>query len=73
MSNFIITIARGFGSGGSHIGKKLSEALDIPCYDTEILDMAAELSGINERFFFESNEMIDKGLLRIRGGKGVYT
>lgn len=51
MSNYIITIARGLGSGGSHVGKKLSESLGIPCYDTEILEMASELSGINESYF----------------------
>lgn len=73
MTNYIITIARGLGSGGSHIGKKLSEALGIPCYDTEILQMASELSGINETYFFGANEKINKGQIRIRNSKGVYT
>lgn len=73
MTNYIITIARGLGSGGSHIGKKLSEALGIPCYDTEILEMASELSGINESYFFDANERINKGQIRIRNSKGVYT
>lgn len=73
MSNYIITIARGLGSGGSHVGKKLSESLGIPCYDTEILEMASELSGINESYFFEANEKINKSQIRIRNSKGVYT
>ncbi len=73
MENYIITIARGLGSGGSHVGKKLSETLGIPCYDTEILEMASELSGINETYFFEANEKINKGQIRIRNSKGVYT
>lgn len=73
MGNYIITIARGLGSGGSHVGKKLSEALGIPCYDTEILEMASELSGINESYFFDANERIDKGQIRIRNSRGVYT
>lgn len=73
MKNYIITIARGLGSGGSHVGKKLSEALGIPCYDTEILNMASELSGINESYFFEANERINKGQIRIRNSKGAYT
>ena len=73
MGNYIITIARGLGSGGSHVGKKLSETLGIPCYDTEILEMASELSGINESYFFDANEKINKGQIRIRNSKGVYT
>lgn len=73
MDNYIITIARGYGSGGSHVGKKLSEMLGIPCYDTEILEMASELSGINVSYFYEANEKINKGQLRIRNSKGAYT
>ena len=73
MGNYIITIARGLGSGGSHVGKKLSETLGIPCYDMEILEMASELSGINESYFFDANEKINKGQIRIRNSKGVYT
>ncbi|MDE5991650.1 MAG: cytidylate kinase-like family protein, partial [Oscillospiraceae bacterium] len=33
MDNYVITIARGFGSGGRTIGKMLSESLGIPYYD----------------------------------------
>lgn len=73
MKNYVITIARGYGSGGSHIGKQLSTDLNIPYYDTEILQMAADLSGINESFFFEANEKIDKGLITINNSKGAYT
>ena len=73
MSNYIITIARGLGSGGSHIGKKLSELLGIPCYDTEILEMASELSGINKKYFYEANEKITRGQARARSNKGVYS
>ena len=38
----IITISREFGSGGRELGKRLADALDIPCYDHEIIDMVAE-------------------------------
>lgn len=72
MKNYIITISRGLGSGGSHIAKKLSEQLGIPCYDEEILQMASDLSGINESYFFEANEKIDKGQVVINSSKGVY-
>lgn len=73
MKNYVITIARGLGSGGSHIAKALSQDLKIPYYDTEILTMASDLSGINEQFFFEANEKIDKGILAINNAKGAYT
>lgn len=33
MDNYVITIARGFGSGGKEIGTKLGEKLGIPCYE----------------------------------------
>lgn len=72
MSNYIITIARGLGSGGSHIGKALSKELGIPYYDDEILEMASELSGINEAYFYEANEKIRKGQLAVNNSKGVY-
>ena len=32
MDHYVITIARGYGSGGKTIGKMLSEKLDIPYY-----------------------------------------
>lgn len=73
MKNYIITIARGYGSGGSHIAKRLSEELNIPYYDSEILKKAAELSGINEAYFFEANEKINKGQIAVKNSKGVYT
>lgn len=40
--NRIITISREFGSGVRELGKRLADALEIPCYDHEIIDMIAE-------------------------------
>ena len=37
MKNRVITISREFGSGGRTIGKKVAEALNIPCYDKELI------------------------------------
>ena len=34
--NFVITIARGYGSGGRRIAQKLSEELGIPFYDRKM-------------------------------------
>lgn len=58
MKNYVITIARGFGSGGKEIGTKLAESLGIPCYDRQILTMASEKSGIDESVFVETDEKL---------------
>jgi predicted nucleic acid-binding Zn finger protein len=51
MQKYVVTIARGFGSGGKEIGVKLAQRLGIPCYEHQILQMASESSGINESLF----------------------
>lgn len=58
MQNYVITIARGFGSGGKDIGMRLSKELGIPCYDRQILTMASDKSGIDESVFVETNEKL---------------
>jgi len=58
MKNNIITIARGFGSGGKEIGSKLAKRLGIPCYEDQILKMASDFSGINEALFNKRNEKL---------------
>ena len=42
----VITIGRSYCAGGSAIGKLVADKLGIPCYDREIIEMAAEKSGI---------------------------
>lgn len=58
MENFVITIARGFGSGGKQIGLALSKQLGIPCYESQILSMASNYSGINKDLFFQVDEKL---------------
>lgn len=58
MGYYIITIARGFGSGGKEIGNKLAERLGIPCYESQILKMASEYSGISEALFNKNDEKL---------------
>lgn len=60
MDNYVITIARGFGSGGKYIGKQLSKKLGIPCYDSKILSMASQASGIKEDLFHQNDEKLNK-------------
>ncbi|HHX59951.1 MAG TPA: cytidylate kinase-like family protein, partial [Epulopiscium sp.] len=42
------TIGRQYGSGGRNIGKALAKALNIPCYDKELLAEVAKESGFSE-------------------------
>lgn len=63
MSKYVITIARGYGSGGRTIGKMLSEQLGIPYYDRDLLKLASDDSGINEQLFAKADEKLKKSLL----------
>ncbi|MGN1139021.1 MAG: AAA family ATPase [Ruminococcus sp.] len=58
MDNYIITIARSFGSGGKEIASILSEKLGIPYYERQILTMASQSSGIDESEFVEVDEKL---------------
>lgn len=42
----VVTIGRYFCSGGSDIGKLVADKLGVPCYDREIIEKAAEKSGL---------------------------
>ena len=72
MDNFVITIARGFGSGGKSIALELSKRMGIPCYENEILDMASDASGINKALFHETDERL-RGSLFAKMLKGIPT
>ena len=63
MNKYVITIARGYGSGGRTIGKMLAEELGINFYDRELLRLASDDSGINEELFAKADEKLKKSLL----------
>lgn len=58
MEKFVITVARETGSGGLNITRKLSQALNVPYYDRDLLRKASEVSGIHERLFGAADERI---------------
>ena len=58
MENVVITIARQYGSGGKTIGAMLAKDLGINCYSREILKLASDESGINERLFGQKDERL---------------
>lgn len=63
MKNFVITIARGFGSGGKQIGLKIASDLNIRLMDKELLQLASIESGISEELFALADEKLNHGLL----------
>ena len=64
MPEFVITIARGFGSGGRTIGRMLAERLDINYYDGELIRLASEESGINVELFGKADEHVKTSLFK---------
>lgn len=52
----VITIARQYGSGGRTIAQMLSERLNIPFYDKDLIKKVSEESGINEAIFANADE-----------------
>ena len=56
MSNYVITIARQYGSGGRTVGEMLSKKLGISYYDKDIIRMASDDSGIHETLFGRVDE-----------------
>ena len=53
---YVITIGRQLGSGGRETGMKLAESLGISFYDKELIRIASQESGLNERFFEKADE-----------------
>ena len=52
----VITIGRQYGSGGRSIGEKVAHELNIPFYDKELLERAANDSGICKELFENHDE-----------------
>lgn len=52
----IITISRQLGSGGNAIAKELSEKLEIPYYDKEIIAETASKYGVSKEQLLKSDE-----------------
>lgn len=64
MPEYVITIARGFGSGGRTVGKMLAKKLDINHYDGELIQLASEESGINIELFGKADETVKTNLFK---------
>lgn len=71
MGQYVITIARQYGSGGRTVGQMLAERLGIHYYDRELLKLASDASGINEQLFGNADENV-KGRFLSKIAKKVY-
>ena len=58
--NKIITINRQLSRGGSEVGKRLADALNIAYYDKELIHAIAEKSGFSENFVAKFDEVTIK-------------
>ena len=63
MKKQVVTISREYGSGGHTIGTYVAKALNIPLYDKEIIDMAAQNSGLSPDFIKKTEQNISSGWL----------
>ena len=62
MKNYVITIARGFGSGGKALGMRLAEELGIACYENRILALASKITGKDTAELIEIDEKLRSGI-----------
>lgn len=69
----IITIGRQYGSGGRALGKMISEMLNIPLYDKELVELAAKESNVSLEAVKEIDERASSSLLYslVTGGWGT--
>ncbi|MDR0756663.1 MAG: cytidylate kinase-like family protein [Tannerella sp.] len=54
--SYVITIGRQLGSGGRQLGAMLSQRLNIPCYDRELILIASQESGLCRDVFEKADE-----------------
>lgn len=58
--NFVITVARGFGSGGKEIAHTVAKYFGINCYEHSILTLASQMSGLDRSHFAAADEKLLK-------------
>lgn len=63
MGNYIVTIARQYGSGGRNVGLKLAELTGYKFYDKELITLAAQKSGLSSDALHSVDEKAANSLL----------
>ena len=73
MSNFVVTIAREYGSGGREVGLLLSERTGLKFYDKDLITMAAQKSGMSADALQKADEKAANSLLyTLALGSSIY-
>jgi len=65
VENYVITIARSYGSDGCAIAERLAKELNVRYLDKEIISLVSTESGISEELLEKSDERVNLGLLDI--------
>ena len=73
MNNFVVTIARQYGSGGRTVGEMLANKLGIAYYDKDIIRLASEESGIHQKLFGRVDEYTSAKPPLFGGKETLYT
>ena len=60
MERYVITFARGFGSGGKEVASRLAKELGIHCYENRVLTLASQMSGLDQKLFESVDEKVKK-------------
>lgn len=71
----VITISREYYAGGRSIAKRLSEMLDIPWYDNDLVKMTSKISGYSEAEVLNEGEEIsslEKAIDKLLDGANFY-
>ena len=63
MGNYLVTIARQYGSGGREVGRRLAALTEVPFYDNEMITLAAEKSGLDSDVLAGADEKAANSLL----------
>ena len=73
MSNYVVTIARQYGSGGREVGLILSERTGLKFYDKDLITMAAQKSGMSSEALQKADEKAANSLLyTLALGSSIY-
>lgn len=63
MEKFVINIGRQLGSGGRTVGEIVARRLGVRLYDKELINLAAEQSGLCPELFEKADEKESRGVL----------
>lgn len=69
--SLVITIGRQYGSAGIDIGQKIAEALGIPFYDKELVELAAEKSNLSHDALKKADERATNSFLYSIANGGI--